>query len=310
MSLLSPSPSGHPLAGRHQRVRSGTSQGGASSAHRRPRQRNHHGKRRRRRRSSTPVPWKECFVDYVNPLGLADSLSTRIQYDVLRRNTYYNIDYRLPKLIGGYSLNVNYLKWVSSPRSTAESRATSSRRAVSTSSPKVPASLPLARRSHGAAHVSGQRSVARLQPHLARHGSGDGPGRGARDRHALQPQVAVSSPSPAACCASAGPRSSPRSSRSCDSTPATVPSSPRAGSSRAAASSRHFPPLTQSLSGLLGDVRNCRVDAALAAALPLSPPIRATPGLALHLTSYGGFVRNFGRRGTRYFDRFFLCNAR
>ena len=69
-------------------------------------------------------------MDYVNPLGLADSLSTRIQYDVLRRNTYYNIDYRLPKLIGGYSLSVNYLKSFHSCCFPSESRATSSRRAA------------------------------------------------------------------------------------------------------------------------------------------------------------------------------------
>ena len=179
--------------------------------------------------------------------------------------------------------------------------------------------LPLSRRSHGATLLARQPTRARLQPHLARYGARHRPRRRARHCHALQSQVVFSpssplqvvfSPaSPAACCASAGRRSSPRSSRSSASIPATIPSSPRAGSSRAAASSALFPPFPQSLSGLLGDVRNCRLDAALAAALPLSPSFGETPGLALHLTSYGGFVRNFGRRPTRYFDRFFLCNS-
>ena len=96
-------------------------------------------------------------------------------------------------------------------------------------------------------------------------------------------------------------------------TPLRFPRQPRRPHARALRALPPRPPFSrlfpQSLSGLLGDVRNCRLDAALAAALPLSPSFGETPGLALHLSSYGGFIRNFGRRPTRYFDRFFLCNA-
>ena len=34
-------------------------------------------------------------MDYLNVMGLADTLSTRIRYDVMRRNTYYNVNYRI-----------------------------------------------------------------------------------------------------------------------------------------------------------------------------------------------------------------------
>lgn len=50
-------------------------------------------------------------MDYLNVMGLADTLSTRIRYDVMRRNTYYNVNYRMPKVFRGYSWNINYLKY-------------------------------------------------------------------------------------------------------------------------------------------------------------------------------------------------------
>ncbi|KAK8802440.1 hypothetical protein WA588_005409 [Blastocystis sp. NMH] len=210
----------------------------------------------------------EGFVDYVNPLGLADSLSTRIQYDVLRRNTYYNIDYRLPKLIGGYSLSVNYLKEsrnllkessvnVFTEGLTAQLASPANRFALGCSltwRDMAPATdLDVERVT--ATHCS--RSMLReCRPSL---------------KSSLFAQLRFDS------------RDNP-----------VVPTRGL------------FARCRLSLSGLLGDVRNCRLDAALAAALPLSPSFGETPGLALHLSSYGGFIRNFGRRPTRYFDRFFL----
>ena len=49
-------------------------------------------------------------MTYLNPLGLADSANASMRYDVLHKNVYYNVDYSIPKLINGYSINIGYAK--------------------------------------------------------------------------------------------------------------------------------------------------------------------------------------------------------
>lgn len=62
----------------------------------------------------------------------------------------------------------------------------------------------------------------------------------------------------------------------------------------------------QSYSGLLGDVNQLRSELHANTNFALTPAIFDQPGLVLHLYGYGGHIRNFNRKKTRYFDRFFL----
>lgn len=48
----------------------------------------------------------------MNGLGLADSANASLRYDVLHKNTYYTVDYNLPKFLNNYSVNVRYEKYV------------------------------------------------------------------------------------------------------------------------------------------------------------------------------------------------------
>jgi hypothetical protein len=47
-------------------------------------------------------------MELVNPTGRADLLSGSIQYNALRSSVYYNIGYRVPNLLLGNHLSLNY----------------------------------------------------------------------------------------------------------------------------------------------------------------------------------------------------------
>ncbi|KNB46401.1 mitochondrial SAM 50 [Blastocystis sp. subtype 4] len=210
----------------------------------------------------------EGSVDYLNVLGFADTLSSRIRYDVMRRNTYYNVNYEIPKVFHGCSFNINYLK---------ESRNLLKESSVNCFDEGVNATIVSPSRHFSLGYSLTWRDMAPatdldvekiLNNHCSRSMLNE-------CRPSLKSTIFTS--------LGFDTRNNP-----------------------VLATSGLFGQLKLGYSGLLGDVHHVKVETNLNANIPVSPMILGEPGLVLHLSSYGGMIRNLSRKNTRYFDRFFL----